>query len=282
MLNTKILRMISITRVLAVAALGLLVWLSLQQPSNAQTLTQGYGTDSQLQRGMMVQLKKSDSSKVEPVSQNTMDQMHGVVVDANDAPFTLSTDGQKVFVATAGQFDVLVSNQNGAINSGDFITVSAIDGIGMKAGEAEPIIVGRALASFDGKAGAISSTEIKSSDGGKKTVNIGRVKVDIAVARNPLLRGEEPNLPEFLRRASEAIAGKAVNPIRVYIGVVVFVVSTVIAGSLLYGGIRSGIISIGRNPLSKKSIIRGMMQVILTGLIIFLTGIFGVYLLLKI
>jgi hypothetical protein len=50
----------------------------------------------------------------------------------------------------------------------------------------------------------------------------------------------------------------------------------------MYGGIRNGLISIGRNPLSKKSIVRGMIQVILTALTIFLLGIFGVYLLLRI
>jgi hypothetical protein len=282
MFNTKIRQLITIPRVLALSGLLLLVVTSLQHPLSAQTLTQGYGSDSQLQRGIMVQIKKEDPTKVEPVSQKTMDQMHGVIVDPNDAPVTLSADGQKVFVATTGHFDVLVSNQNGAIKSGDFITVSAIDGIGMKAGNAEPFIVGRALAGFDGKAGALSSTEIKDNTGGKRTVNIGRIEVDLGVARNPLLKGTEPNLPEFLRRASEAIAGKAVNPVRVYIGVIVFIVSTVIAGSLLYGGVRSGIISIGRNPLSKKSIIRGMLQVIITGLIIFITGLFGVYLLLKI
>lgn len=282
MVNTKIRQFITFPKVFAFGALVVLVAISLQHPLSAQTVTQGFGSDTQLQSGILVQIKKSDATKVEPVSQNTMDQLHGVIVDPNDAPVTLSAEGQKVFVATNGRFDVLVSSQNGGINSGDYVTVSAIDGVGMKAGVNELFVIGRALSSFDGKTGSISSTEVKDSQGGKKSVNIGRVQVDIGVARNPLLVGTEPNLPEFLRRASEAIAGKVVNPIRVYIGVIVFIISTVIAGSLLYGGVRSGITSIGRNPLSKKSIVRGMLQVIITGLIIFISGLFGVYLLLKI
>lgn len=282
MINTKIRQYITFPKLFAFGGLVLLVAVSLQHPLSAQTVTQGYGSDTQLQRGLLVQIKKSDATKVELVSQSTMDQMHGVIVDANDAPVTLSADGQKVFVATTGHFDVLVSNQNGAVSVGDYITVSAIDGVGMKAGSDEPIIIGRALASYDGKSGNISSTEVKDSTGRKKSVSIGRIQVDIGVARNPLLKGTEPNLPEILRKASEAIAGKAVNPARVYVGVIVFIISTVVAGSLLYGGVRSGIISIGRNPLSKKSIIRGMLQVIITGLIIFISGLFGVYLLLKI
>jgi hypothetical protein len=282
MIKTKIRQFISWQRILALLALGALVFLSLSSPLQAQTLTQGYNADEVLQRGMIVQLKKSDTTKVEPVKVETIDQMHGVVVNANDAPVTLSSEGQKVFVATAGHFAVLVSDQAGAINAGDYITISTLAGVGMKAGEKEPIVVGRALASFDGKSEVISSTTIKDTAGNTQTVHLGRIDTDISVSRNPLLRAREPNLPEFLQRASEAIAGKPVNPIRVYIALVVFIISTVIAGSLLYGGVRSAIISIGRNPLSKKSIVRSMLQVIFTGLIIFFSGLFGVYLLLKI
>ena len=54
-----------------------------------------------------------------------------------------------------------------------------------------------------------------------------------------------------------------------------------IAGSLIYSAVRSSLIAIGRNPLSKKSIIRGLFQVVIIGLMVFLSGIFGVYLLLR-
>jgi hypothetical protein len=59
------------------------------------------------------------------------------------------------------------------------------------------------------------------------------------------------------------------------------VIAGAVSGSLIYSGIRSGMIAIGRNPLSKKSIVRGIIQVVIVGLIIFLVGVFGVYLLLK-
>lgn len=279
--NTKIRRYISLPRILALLGLILLVVISFQHPLYAQNMTQGYDTEQPLQRGLIIQLDETDTTKIKPVSQNTMDAIHGVVVDPNDAPVTLSTEGQKTFVATVGQFDVLVSTQNGTVAAGDYITVSAIDGIGMRAGTEEPFIIGRALGNYDGSS-AIYSTDITDSNGTSRSVAIGRVSVDIQAKRNPLLKAEEPNLPEFLRRASEAIAGKPVNPVRVYIGLVIFIVATVVAASLLYAGIRSAITAIGRNPLSKKSVMRGMMQVILTGLIIFISGLLGVYLLLKI
>lgn len=281
--NTKMKRIISLPRILAFAVLVILVALSLAGPLGAQppAFTQGFGTDEPVQKGMIVRLKDGDASKVEPLSQEVMDKMYGVVVDANDAPLTLSAEGEKVFVANGGRYEVLVSSQNGNIAVGDYITLSVIHGIGMKAGTEEAMVIGRALDAFDEKSPLVSSTSIKDSAGGEREVRITRLQVDISVARNPLLKGKEPNLPDVLRKVSESVAGKPVEATRVYIALVVFIITTAISGSLLYGGIRSGIISIGRNPLSRKMIIRGMIQVIIAGLIIFIIGIFGVYLLLK-
>jgi hypothetical protein len=230
---------------------------------------------------MIVRLKEDDTSKVSAVTFEEMDKSIGVVVDANDAPVTLSNEGQKVFVATAGRFSILVSSQNGPINPGDYVTISALSGIGMRAGEKEPIVVGRALDAFNGTDNVVGTTELKDSANATRSINLGRVTADITVLRNPNLKADEPNVPEILKRAAETIAGKPVDAVRIYLGLIIFTISTVISGTLLYGGIRSGIISIGRNPLSKKSIVRSMLQVILTGLIIFITGVFGVYLLLK-
>jgi hypothetical protein len=282
MVKTKMRKLFTFHRVVAVLALALLCVVSSRYPLLAQAVTQGYGTDQTLQRGILVQLKKGDTTKVEIVKQENADKMYGVVVDANDAPVTLSSDGKKAFVATAGHYDVLVSTQNGEIKPGDYVAVSAIDGVGMKAGDKEPVVIGRALAGFDGKTSVISSTKVKDSAGTEQAVNIGRVQTDITVAKNPLLKAQEPNLPEVLRKVSESIAGKPVNPARVYVAIVVFLISTIVSAVLMYGGVRSAIISIGRNPLGKKSIIRGMFQVVLTGLTVFISGIFGVYLLLKI
>lgn len=279
-MKTKIRPYLSFRRVTALAGLVFLLFLSSVHFTLAQALTEGYGSDEALHKGMIIQLKKQDAKKVEAVSASTAEQMHGVIVDANDAPVTLSSDGQKVFVATSGHNDVLVSNQNGSIQSGDYIAVSAIKGIGMKAGSKESVIIGRALAAFDGK-DALSTTVVKDSNGASQNVSIGYIATDVKVSHNPLLKSATPNVPDVLRKASEAIAGKPVNAVRIYAAILVFLITTIVALILMYGGIRSALTSIGRNPLSKKSIIRGMMQVVITGLTIFISGIFGVYLLLK-
>ncbi len=279
--KTKIRQFISWQRLMALVGLAALVVVSLTGPLIAQTVTQGYSTDEPLQRGMIVRIKREDTTKVVALTSDAIDEMHGVVVESNDAPVTLSTEGQRVFVAKTGHFEVLVSTQNGAISPGDYITISALSGIGMKAGTKEPLIVGRALAAFDGKSDIVGNSEIKDSAGVTHPISFGRVQADININRNPLLKATEPNVPTFLRKAAESVAGKPVSVVRIYLALLIFMISTIVAAVLMFSGVKSAIISIGRNPLIKKSIIRGMVQVIITGLIIFILGIFGVYLLLK-
>lgn len=248
----------------------------------AQTVTQGYGTDMSLQRGMLVGLKKDDPRKVESVNYDQIDRVHGVVVGANDSAVLISNETEKVFVATSGRFPVLVSDQNGDVKIGDYITVSAMSGIGMKSNDRVPIVIGKSTENFSSKDGNIivGTAKIKDANGKERVVNIARITVDLGVGRNPLQKTDE-SLPAALKRAGELIAGKPVSPIRVYISLLILVVSAAIAGSLTYSAVRSGLIAIGRNPLGKKAIIRGMFQVVIIALMVFIAGVFGVYLLLK-
>jgi hypothetical protein len=206
--------------------------------------------------------------------------LHVVVVGTGDSSFVLAEDTQKIYVASGGKFDVLISDQNGTISPGDYVTISPITGIGMKSDEFQEMILGKAIDSFDGNNHKLSEATIKDALGKDRKINIGRIQVDIAINRNPTLKGTA-SLPGFLKDASQYIAGKPVNPFRVYISMAVLFAAAAVSASLIYSGIRSGMIAIGRNPLSKKSILRGIFQVIIVGLIIFIIGIFGVYLLLK-
>jgi hypothetical protein len=201
------------------------------------------------------------------------------VVGSSEASFILAEEQQKVYVASGGKFEVLVSDQNGSIASGDFVAVSSITGIGMRSDELQPIIVGTAIDAFDGSL-KLSETVIKDAAGNDKTIRIGRILVDIAVGKNPKAK-TTTNLPGFLKNASELIAGKPVSPLRVYLALAVLVVTAMISGAIIYSGVRSSMVAIGRNPLSKKSILRGLLQVIIVSMIIFVTGVFGVYLLVK-
>lgn len=247
------------------------------------TVTQGYSSDLLLQRGMIVGLDEDDPRKVEPINNSDEDRVHGTVVNASESAVLLGREEDKVFVATSGgPFPTLVSSQNGPIQPGEYVAVSSVSGIGMRAGESEPIILGKATEAFDPSDPdqIISSATVTDQNGSQQTLAIGLIEVDISIGKNPLLKSNN-ELPDALRRASEAIAGKPVSPVRVYLSLAVLLMAAAISGSLIYSAVRSSVIAIGRNPLSKKSIIRGLFQVVIIGILIFLSGIFGVYLILN-
>lgn len=250
---------------------------------DAQSVAQSYAADSPMQAGMIVKLS-GDKTKVIPVSQTDNDKMYGIVIRSNDAPLTLSEgeSPQAVFVVTNGKYQILVTDQNGPIKKGNYLVVSAVEGVGMKANGSIKYIVGKALSDFDGKTGVLSSTKLKDGAGVERAVNFGYVEADINISRNPLAPAEDSNLPGFLRKASEAVSGKPVSPFRGYVALGVLLVTTAIVVVILYAGVRTSLISLGRNPMARKSIIRNLVQVVLIGLIILVTGLIAVYLLLKI
>jgi hypothetical protein len=248
----------------------------------AQDVTQGYGSTTTLQNGLIVELDPNNSSDVEPVTSTDAANMLGVTVGAGNSPVSLSNNGaaSQVYVATYGQYDVLVSNQDGAVKTGDFITISSLDGVGMKAGSNQTIIIGKALGNFDGSTNVVSTATV-----GGAAVSLGYVQVDISVAHNPLYQKQtttSAGVPSFLARAAQVVTNKPLGAARIYAGLVVLLVSVLVAGGLLIAGVRSSMTAIGRNPLARHSIMRGLMQVILLALIIVSAGLVAVYLLLKV
>lgn len=248
----------------------------------AQNVTQGYGSTSTLQNGLIVELNPSNSADVQPLTQSNAANMLGVTVGAGNSPVSLSNNSAaaQVYVATYGQYDVLVSNQNGAIKTGDFITISSLNGVGMKADATQTVIIGKALGNFDGSTNVVSTTSI-----GGQTVTLGYVQVNISVAHNPLYQKQtttSAGVPSFLARAAQIVTNKPLGAARIYAGLVVLLISILVAGGLLVAGVRSSMTAIGRNPLARHSIMRGLTQVILLALIIVSAGLVAVYLLLKV
>lgn len=250
----------------------------------AQNVTTGYQSDEALQIGMIVRLKKGDNAKVSPLTKNEVPEMLGVVVSESDAPVSLSDPNaeREVFVATYGRYDVLVSTQNGPIKDGDFITISSLKGVGMKAEDTQELIVGKALRGFDGNTTAVSTMTLETNNG-KKEVRLGRVPVEVSVAHNPLFdENKEQGVPKFLSKAADFVTDRPVTAFRIWASVAVISLTVVIAGTILFSGVRNGMIATGRNPLARSSIVKNLIQVTIMSLIVFVIGLFAVYLLLRI
>ena len=248
-----------------------------------QDFTQGYSSDETLLRGSIVSISDDDSNKVEAVSVEESSKTLGIVIRDNDSAVTLTDDRTGVFVVTSGRYEVLVTSLNGPITTGDFLSVSSLDGVAMLSDDQQQFVIGTALedVDFSDAANILSQTTVQDADGNDITVGISRVLAEVTIGPNPN-RAEGQTAPDFLVTFTETIAGKPVSAIRIYAGLVIILIATVISGSLLYSAVKSSITSIGRNPLSRKSVLAGLAQVVIISFIIFISGLVAVYLILKI
>lgn len=256
-----------------------------ESPSFGGGSVQAYGSAEPLAFGTIVQLVPDQSNQVAVATRQQLTNMFGVVVDRNQLPLTLTTEGgveNETFVAVSGTYNALVSTEAGPIQSGDYVTLSAINGIAMKAGTEEAAVFGRANGGFDGQGVTLGTMQIQDVNGAAtQTVSIGSIPVTVDIRQNPNIISTEANLPDVLQRVGQQIAEKEVNPIRIYLSLAIAVISVIAAIVMLYAGIRNAVISIGRNPMSRRSIFRALLEVVLTALLILIIGVFAVYLLLR-
>ncbi len=277
----------SFKRVLAVMVLAIatIAWpLGVLAADYGGGNVRSYGADQPIDYGTVVELTGENSDRVKPATQDEMQNMFGVVVDPQTLSVRLSSEAveNEAYVAVSGTYNVLVSTQGGEVVAGDHLTMSSINGIAMKASTEEPTVLGRAGSSFNGRSVNLGSTSIKDVDGNTtQTVALGSVPVTIDIKNNPNEKSTMANVPEFLQRTGLAIAEKEVSPVRIYLSTAIAVISLTAGIVVLYSGVRNGLISIGRNPMSRKSIFRALIQTILTSFLILIIGLFAVYLLLR-
>lgn len=246
-----------------------------------QAVAQSYGTAKPLQQGLIVQLDDKNKANVTLATYNDSKKMFGVVVPVNGTAVSLSSGNQTTYVVTSGRYNVLVSTQNGAIAAGDWVSISAADGIGMKADGKEDYILGRAVTAFNGKSNVISTTTLKQTDGTQMKVAFGTVQVDIGIKPNPAQTGNDSGVPSVIQKLAVSVVGKPITSGQLWASAAILLTGVAVMGSLLYGGIQTSMISIGRNPLARKSIMRNLLQVIITAVMIFLGCLVAVYLILK-
>ena len=242
--------------------------------SGGSQITQGYGGPSTLRPGMIVALNSSNPNDVVMLSQQDVSKMLGVVISPTDAAITIGqTNQRQIYVTNYGTHEVLVSTQNGPINVGDYISISSLAGIGMKADPSESVVLGQAAAAYNGQTG--TSVTLNTSSG-KQTVELGEIPVNISVSNNPLAAGPR-GLPTFLGKITKFATNKSVSAARVYLSMFIVVLGMVVTITIIYSGVRSGLISLGRNPLAKKVINGGIVKVVVVGTLIFAASLGAAY-----
>lgn len=244
-------------------------------------VSQGYTTKtSNVTAGALMGLSPS-TNNAELASSGEKYQLLGLVADK---PLIALSDGSnQVQVVISGPASALVSNINGDIKAGDKITSSPIVGVGMKATDAGQV-VGTAQVDFS----KLKSVEqaVTDKSGQKHTVLVGSIPLLVSVS---YFSGEANSLgalssilPPFLLEAANSVAGQPVSPLRVFIGLIALLFGFVVVGIMLQSAVRSGMISVGRNPLAKKAVRRQLFDICLTALGILVVTTIVVYVVLKI
>lgn len=242
------------------------------------SFSQGFTSKTDIETGAVVSLGGNGRS-VEKSSIGAPEKMVGVV--ARDAVLEVSDGNERqIPVATGGRTLALVSDINGDISAGDKVTISPINGVGMKA-IGSGYIYGTAQANFSVAEG-ISLQTIEAKDGKNQAVKIGLLPVQVGVVQYNSETDSSSILPEFLVEFASALAGKEVSVVRISIALAVLLIGTLSIGLILVSAVRSSITSIGRNPLAAKAVHKGLFQVLLITLGILITMLGIIYIILVI
>jgi len=239
--------------------------------AQAAGLSFGFSDGDGVQTGMIVSVSKDNTDKLEPSHVNNSSYVIGVAVDEKSSS-VIFDNNDSVYVANSGEVEVFVSDQGGDIFSGDLITVSTIAGVGRKAdpeGTTTQKIIGVAKTDFNKD--SVDAKEFDLTNSG--TVHIGSVRMQILDD----LSGIQPKAANSLESLSAKIAGKSVGFGQSFVSATVAVLGFVISGILMFGAVRGSFLSIGRNPLSAKTIYSGMIRASLLSLSVMMLGIVAGY-----
>lgn len=245
----------------------------------SSSIAQGfrYAGEGKPVAGSVVSSQPDNPETVVPSSLENQDLIMGVV--GQSSTLELSDDDSNLQVVRSGMTPTLVSDINGTVETGDRITASPIEGVGMRATE-NAVVVGIAQANLDDV--EVSEREIADSNGEMHTVRIGLIPVQVDTIF--YAGGEQANgesfVPGFLQGIADSIAGKQVSAARVIVAAILVLLLFVSIAVLLYSATKSSIISIGRNPLSEKSVRRSLLEVGITSIGILAFAVIIIYLVL--
>lgn len=231
-------------------------------PVQASNFSEGIVAPNQLVEGTLVSLITTEPASVELADINKSNYLAGVVEAKGDGLLVSDTVGANVYVATAGIVKAFISDINGEIKAGDFIGASWIKGVGMKVLEVadnDQKILGVALQDLNTEDAFAYTAENIETPSGKKTAKIGKISIKI------FTRDIGPYATDDGKSALEGfasnLAGKEVSLVRIFASLILFSVSVAISGVFMANAIRSGLTSIGRNPLASQSIFTALTQI---------------------
>lgn len=229
----------------------------------AAAISKSYRVDGNPTKGNLVSLDTKQPGTAHLATMDNSSGLLGVVVGQGDSLLAINPDDNLVQVAIDGEAPVLVSTSNGDIAKGDLISVSPLSGLGMDAEAGLPVI-GRALTAFSADSSQAVAQQVTDKNGKTTTVKIGFVNVDINVNTST----DTSSSLNALQRLVKSLTGHVIPTARIIVALAVALVTLVVLTILIYASIFGSIMSIGRNPLAKSSILRALRSVLLLALLL--------------
>ncbi len=211
---------------------------------------------------------------VERSSQSAAAQTVGVVVELDQDGIGLTGGPEStntVHVATDGEALVYVTDINGVPRAGDLLAPSPLRGILMKAVDGMSGVVGAALSDFD--PAKSEKVTVQGSASGTAQVAIININLDVKTS----VKGSRS--ANFLEKIGQVVVGRDVSALQVVIALLILLLLIVIEGTIIYASVDGYIKSLGRNPLARKSLLRGLLHSFVMVVGILLSGgalIYGV------
>ena len=245
-------------------------------PSGA--ISQSYPTTTtNTTQGALLSLISSGSSSVEPADNTNTSRLVGIAASKPLVELSNGNTKSTLQVIVSGSTDALVSNINGPVKVGDKITASPLSGIGMKAiNSAE--VVGTAQANLS-SISTVSKT-VAGSNGKNVTVKVGLLPIAVNVGYYSAATSSGTAasfVPPFLQTIANDLTGKQVSPLRVLLGSAAMLLGFIAVMLMLYVSIKSGVISIGRNPLAEDALRKGLIDVLIAAIGVLIVTVVVVY-----
>ena len=241
-------------------------------------ISHSYAGAKDITTGSLVSLDSKIDNFVEPANLTTANKLVGIAVAIEDSLVAIDSADNKIQIATSGVVNALVSDVNGTVKTGDQIAVSPFNGVGMKA-EPGSRIVGLAQTTLGGNGTKAMPKEVTDKNGKKQIINVGFVRVSIAIGSVP--RAADEAKQNVLQRIAKSLTGHYVSTTRLVISSIIAIIALLALVTLIYTSVYGTIVAVGRNPLAKSSIFRALWSVMGLVVITSFVAIATIYLIIR-
>jgi len=231
-----------------------------------ESISNPYKTVTSIKPGSVVSLDTTTQGEVVPANTSNGQRLVGVTVSNKQSLLAVNGASNTTQVVSNGITETLVSTINGSISLGSQVSVSPLSGVAEDASSGGRV-VGIAEASFNSSTSGAVSQNVYDTNKHLHTIYVGYIPVLIAV-NSDNTTNESGGFINSFRSLISNIAGHTVsNTVLLLISIISFVAFLSII-VLIYGAITGGLISLGRNPLAKGSILASVGQIFLMVFII--------------